>query len=316
MNYKEVLLTSWKITWNNKYLWGLGFLAALTVKSTNLSNMYGRGSKWLLQNLEGLTSAQNLIPLTILLISLIAWILSTLARIGLISDVNAFDINEDKPIRHLLGTLQASKRYLIPILAMQLLVWTPVIILSGLWGVLPQSFFAEPSSDPRQLNPFHSGETASIYWLMSCSTMIFSFLLPFIDAFAFRSLILNKSSVKDSIFHSITLLKENPAPIFGLAVICTIVGLIFSFIVAFISLPILVLVTVPVFDSTSQCMANNGGFDEISYCLQLESDPNAIPYLIISTIIISALIAVWVTYQSAVFTIAFDRFRQKSWQGM
>ena len=72
--------------------------------------------------------------------------------------------------------------------------------------------------------------------------------------------------------------------------------------------PLLFFMMKPMMEITSQCMVNGGDFAAMTQCLQQStSSPNIILISLVSSIIMAALTSVWVTFQSATFTVAYNK---------
>lgn len=306
MDYQHILTKAWEITWHKKYLWVLGFCAGLTlgnINNGNLTNSILRGITWIIEFLGQPLSEESLIALSLLIISILFLIIGILARIGLVLEVTELSTKNGTPIPNIGKILRTSAPYILPILGMQLLIWIPVIILSKSQDLVFQSYITNMYSNIGEGTSTSSFGKMGLTWLLSFAITILTIAIGLIDAFAFRTLILNQIGIKKSILYSIHLLKEYAGQILLLTLICGVIGIIVGFIVTLIVSPFLFLIRV----FTSHCLTTPVNMDmvmSLSSCMIGTTSP----FLkLFSSIATAMLTAIWVTFQSTVFTIAYHK---------
>ncbi len=309
MKYRQIVSWAWEIAWNNKSLWVFGFLSGLTLGggsdgpiqfgltaragggAVSLSNdVLWQGGSWLFQNVGTILSSPSTLSILILVLSLLLWFVGVMARSGLVYQVNAI-ASRERAGKGIGDQFQAAFKVFAPVLWMQLLIWSPVMVLSVI--------------------PIAAQET------LSCIMVLLIIPLTFIDALAYRSIILENLNVIDGLRRAVQVLTKNIGPILVLSIICTLLALLFSLIAGIVLLPLLLALVKPVLESVSECSRLMGNSQAMLDCIQQSSTDLSvvIPSLVFS-IVVAALYSVWVTFQSATFTLAYrhmtDRAAPKS----
>lgn len=296
MNYRLCFLHAFHITWQNKYLWVLGFCAGLSLGSINY-NLYSynfiQGSSWLFQNLRHILNTQVSFAVFLLLVSVFIWVIGILARIGLVIQVSSLDSGSDSSYAGIRSLIHESTTYFLPILGMELVIWSPVILVSLLYIGSAQ---------------FISGEISFFILLVFGSILyLLPILLLFIDTFAFRTLISKKTSVKSSIKYSLVFLKKNVKDILFLTIICLLFGFIYLAIADLILTPILDALMTSTKAIAPHCVGSDGLYFELTNCLlNTISNLGVIPLLIVISVLVAIFTSIWITFQSTVFTIAYN----------
>ena len=313
MDYGKILERSWQLTWKHKYLWILGFFAALGRQGSGSgggsnANYSFSGDEF--SELPEIFTNIGLwigVGIALFILGLIFWLVSTAARGGLITAVERIENGE----RLSLGAaFAAGTEKLGRLIGMNLLLYAPIIIvtllLGGLGAVLGFSVFAstaagvDPIIDPE---PF----LASIGLLIACVSGLLCLLAPyglvamFIQAFSFRGVMLQDLGMMESIRHGWQVLRANFTETFLLAILFLGVSIIFGFVTVIILLPAAALVLIPMFATiftgegaftTGLILYMIGGF----ICLGLLGAA------------INSILTVW---QSSAFTMAYLQFTEK-----
>lgn len=313
MNYRQIFSKAWRITRENPYLWFFGFLAGLSLGSnnSNLNNSFIQGGAWLFQNLSNLLSMKSALSLTFLIVSILLWVAGTFARIGLIHEVSAFNSRYGKPLANIKEVFRTSAQLFLPIVSMQLLIWSPVIILSVVYGFLAQSFIITSFSNMQSGTSLGDFWSFGTIWLFGCGTILLSIPLTFVDAFAYRSVVLEKMGVKNSIRYAIDIVKGNVGSILSLSIIVGVIGFIFTLILMLVLSPLLLLMMKPMMDSVSQCSLAGNDFNAVVNCMQqMNTSPSILIPSLIASILSAAITSLWVTFQSATFTLAYHKLKE------
>jgi hypothetical protein len=289
----NIFSEAWQITWDNKILWAFGFFAGLYLGNNNYSNFHVQGGSWIFQNVSGLLSPNVVIVILMIVVAFIFWILGTLARISLIREVATLDAHKNKPHLLFMESVRLSSNLVPRILLIQLLVLFPVIIV-GLLGL----FFSQPPAT----------NSSSIVLLLGAGLVLISIPLLFVDAFAYRGIVINGLGILDSIKAAFQFIKQNAGVILQLSLICAIVGAIFAFIVSFVLTPTLLFVTNSLVKDVSACPPTNGVAAMISCTQKLGVDPNIVTVNIIASLLVAALFSIITTLQSTAFTLAYKEF--------
>ena len=311
MNYRDILSKAWRITLDHKYLWVLGFCAGLFLgnDNNNLGATVINGGAWIFQNIDNILNAQGLIAILTLIAALIFWVIGTLARIGLIHEVTAINARYGKPIGNIKALFQVALPHLTPILGMQSILWSPILVLNLL------TVFVFQATSQISTTDFLAGNlpttNIAIIGLLGCSTILLAIPLLYIDAFAYRSLIVENLAIKESIQKGIEIVRNRYQDLLGLSIICLILGFIFASVIGLIFSPMLLGIARALAQDASQCAQESSNMGALATCMQLNRNPAILfPFLLIS-LLSAALSSVWIAFQSAAFTLAYHKIAKK-----
>lgn len=310
MDYMDTLRRGWQITWNNKWLWLLGFLAALgsgggsNFSSSNYqfgSEDFGAGT---ISPETGLALAGGALVLVCVffIVGILLWLVSLAAKGGLITSVA--DLNRGESSRFGQAFRQGWRK-LLPLLGMTLLLFGVIIIL----GIIIAVVFAGTiigaisasqgaGSDGGQGVAAILGSLGIGLLCLLCLLIPLSIVLSLIYPFAYRGIMLRDMRVMDAIRHGWRVLRENLAHILVLGVIFLVVniiiGLIGGTIIGLLGLSTGLLQTLVSGGqaTTSQWVA--GGLGLLAIVLVFS--------------IISAVVTAW---RSATFTLAYQQWTGK-----
>ena len=186
-----VFSTAWQITWDNKILLVFGFFAALTIGDN--SSYFMQGSSWFFQNIGSLFSSNVLVAFLMIILALIFWVLGMLARISIVREVAVLDVRKPKPVPPF-KNLSSSLKYLVRVLLMELLVLSPVLVVSLITYII-----TNPISKGFP-NPVNQSNFAVLFISMLLDAgigLLVIILCTTIDAFAFRGIVLEELDVKN-----------------------------------------------------------------------------------------------------------------------
>jgi hypothetical protein len=310
MNYQKILSKAWQITWKHKYLWFFGFLAGLTIGGGDNLNRFIQGGTWLFQIIGDIMVFQGLIAILVLVVSLVFWLLGIVARCSLIYEVTALGSGYKKPIARIGNLFSVGVKFLPRILLMQLLIWFPVLVLS-----IAASTVGQPASEAA-LSDVEAGTseladvgTLGALGLLGCSFALLAIPVTIVDAIAYRAIVLEELHVTSSIRRALEVIKANLGQIFILAVICLVLAWVFSLILGIVLSPLLLIMAKPILQGASQCAEFGSDLKAMADCIQwIGANPPLMLLSVAVSIVAAALSSVWVTFQSAVFTLAYKQF--------
>lgn len=312
MNTSQVISQAWELTWKHKHLWIFGFLAGLTFGGMDIEPNITAGGAWLFQNLDGLLTDSEISGVILTgIISISLWVLGAMARICLIHEVATIELRRSPAATRITDLARTWFPYIGSILLMQLLVWLPVTVLqiiSSLWTV-PAITSLTAGIEQAEIPNFSSvGEL----WLIGGSLTLLMIPLTFLDAFSYRSIVIEKLGLIDGIRKAYQVIITNLHPILGLTVLCILMGFAFSLAVSFLLSPLAVLLLPAFIQTASECASEVEDIDALTRCIQgVSSRPIFTALLLLVNIISAAISSVWVTFQSAAFTSAYTRLIKK-----
>ena len=303
MDYSELISRAWRITWNNKFLWVLGFLAALG--STGGGGSGGRttwtNDQFNFPELARIGALLAGLVCLALIIGLALWLLSLVAKGGLISAAARLDDGEKMTLGDAFG---AGTRYLGRLIGVTLLLYGPLIILvivaaavvaAAIGGWVTIADFNN-LSDPSE---FPAGIGLLIFCVLGLLCLLFpvGLLITFIYPFAIRGAVLQDLGVTASISHGWRVLRENLAEIILLAILFLVFNVIFGFAVGILFVPLGLVIFAPLAAM---------GFDGRSF------GPLEILLLVGAGLCLgilgAALQSILTTWQSTTFTLAYKEF--------
>mgnify|MGYP006921585503 CR=1 FL=1 len=310
MDYGQIVSQGWKITWENKYLWVLGFLAALTSSRSNSSSNYSNNvnpETFDPEQLALLGGAMVAVICFAMVIGLILWVVGLVARGGLITAV--YKISNGKQMT--LGqAFSAGTERIWSLIGMNLLLAIPTIIFIAIVFGFVMLTFVGAGAAAFQQGAGGSGSFEEMFgaglglgfvflMLLCCVFIIVAIVINFINAFAYRGIMIHKMGVMQSISHSWNLLNKNFGEVLALSILFGLIGIGFSMLVAMIFVPIALVVMAPVIAGSVSGDLSAGTFVYMmgaGLCLG----------------VFGALItSILVTWQSATFTLAYKEWTKK-----
>lgn len=303
MKRKDIYTEAWNITWKYKFLWIFGFVAGITLNTKSGTTDYFSSGAWLFQNLDTIITSNTGIT-TILMagIGILLWLVGLVARADLIHGVAS--------IANITKTDWGSFKALLPLglntlpklVGMQIIVWLPFTILAII------TIFQTPQM-PISESSFFFLNFAGISTLVVVSFVLF-LGLSFVDAFAFRLIVLDSQGVIGSIQRAGQIIRYNWGKILKTTVVCGIIGLIFSAIIGIPLAPLMAFLMAPIAgpvqEAMRECMANNTEFEAVSECVQgIRMSSMTFAILLPASLIIAGFYSIWTTFLSAVFTLLY-----------
>lgn len=318
MDYGQIISQGWKITWNNKFLWLLGFFAAVTSSRANSSTFnYTRQI-----NIGGFRPGQGeslgSALVALLCFALVVWfillVVGLVAKGGLISVVDQIDSGKKLTIT---DAFSAGTEKIWPILGMNILLFLPLIVLVmavlslmgfALWQamieVLSSNALRGVTGSSGSQNDFETARSELdlflVYFiLVCCVSLLITAFLQFINAFAYRGIMLHNMGVIQSISHGWQVVKQNFGEVLVLSILFLLIGIGYGILTGIFLLPISFLAIIPLFESNI-----TGEITLFSMLYQLGSN---FCIGVIGAILVSVIVA----WQSATFTLAYKEWTQK-----
>ena len=306
MNYGDTLKRSWQLTWNNKWLWLLGFLAALGGGS-------GAGSNSNYQMDPGTTTSGGISPelaasltgAVLLLccigvvIGILLWLVSLASRGGLITSVVELDRGQPSSFGR---AFRQGWRKLLPLVLMTLLLFSVLIILGiilavGFAGTIAAAIGAGTSGGSDALAGI-LGTAGFVFLCLLCLLIPLSLVLNLIYPFAYRGIMLRDMPVVDSIRHGWRVLRDHLGEILILGLIFFVINLIISAI----ALGIITLLGI----SSGMISTFLAGGE-----LTTTQVVGGIVGVLAAGLIFAIISAIFTAWRSATFTLAYEQWTGK-----
>jgi hypothetical protein len=312
MDYGDLVTRAWSITWNNKFLWVLGFLAALTSIGSNSNSFQSSFDESNFANNPELAAQIGTMFLALvcvfMFIGLILWLLSVAARGGLIDGVNRIDDGEKVTLG---DAFSAGTNAIWRLIGVYILAYLPLLIIGAIGGIATaiavtsvgaMSILSQTSSDEAM-----AAVAGSMGLLLLCFCLLLCLMIPlgivifFIAEFAARATVIHKMGVTDSLSQGWRIFKENLGPIILLWLLIFVVSIIVGLALGVIMLPLSLVILAPMFASTF----SSGGISGLNMVWMIGGT-------LCLGIVGAALMSVLQTWISAIWTLAYKEFTGKS----
>lgn len=253
MDYGNLFSRAWRICWNNKYLFLLGFLAALgsggSSGSPNFNYTFSGGElpPAVVDNAERLVALAGPILAALLcvglILGLVLWLVRLTAQAGLISSAARLDRGETSSLRQ---SLSAGGSYLMRFVGLNLLVYLPFLFIGAVsagvgvaaFGAAVGSAFAGQGG--QDLGALPAGFAA----LGICVLALLCLLAPLlavatvIYAFAQRGIVLQDMGVTESMGYAWRFIREHVGDVILLIVFLIVLSLVYGALVAAVLVPL------------------------------------------------------------------------------
>lgn len=311
MDYTKLLTRAWNITWNNKYLWVLGFLAGLGQVNSNSSYRTGGGSTPTTGGTPTLPEMPDfgafwqenmvlIIGLTCLvfIIGIALWILRLTAQGGLIAAVKQLEGGEKSSLGQ---SFTAGVNYLPRLVGLNILVGLPFLFIGLLIFIL---FVGTIGFDV-----FTSAmNNSSMEELMGNMGLFFLCFIPLIclmiplgimmgiwEKAAQRGIVLHELGVMDGLRESWGVLRAHLADVLIIGLILIVLGFLFGVAVVIVLIPCALILVVPAIGT----MFTGTGLDMLSIGLLVLGG-------LVLTVVAAAVGSIFTTFQSATVTLAYQ----------
>lgn len=302
-----VFSRAWSLLRRYPWLLLFGVLAGLRLNVSFDSNSFLQGGSWFVQDLLTVRLPDNLILLWTTGVSFGLWLLGLVARAGLIRAT--VDLDQGQPNTSFVRGWQQGLAALWPVILMQLTIWGPFILIGAI------AFFAAPQLTEllTNLQPANPEQALGVMMPMICGALLvllpLVFVLSVVEAFAYRAIVLNQLQPWAAIRRGWQVMQDGLGEIINTGIGITLLGFVYSLVIA---APFFALL-LPVMLSWSsvafrECAAYTGQ-PAFSACVSNTFAGDGLMSLGVLLLgLVSALLgSVWVTYQSAVFTLLYAR---------
>lgn len=303
MDYMDTIKRGFSLTWNNKFMWVLGFLAALGSGSAFSNSNYSFNSSdtagmvdWMTpERMAALSAGLVAFSCVAVIVGIILWLVALSARGGLIAGAAQLDRGLGKP------TFRSAFRmgwrkvwrlagmtivlYAVPVIVFMVLVIGFIAVAGG--AALMASGMENPSALGAGI-----GGLALVFLCLLCLLVPVAIVLSLIYPFAFRGIILRDLGAMDSIRHGWRTLKEHLGEIILLGLAFFLIGIIILIVAAAILVPVGLAVGVPIaMLSGSNATAVQGILAGLG--------------IVVGLVIFALISAISTAWQSSTFTLAY-----------
>jgi hypothetical protein len=322
MDYGGILRRAWRITWDNKYLWWLGLLTALGSGGGGRGSSSFRGSNFGgdgpgfgpggFPDFDPGSLPPGVVPgiiaiiCLLLLLAVAIWVVSTIARGGLISAANQIEDAEKSSFREGWRAGVETMWRMLGVSVVQglpgIVVGLGALVLLAL-GVFTFGGLSDPSTfDPTNLLAGGGILLALCLVPLACIVGLLSLALAILRPFADRACVIEDERVFASYRRGWEVLRDN----FGDSLVLGIIRIVVSFLIGLVvAVPIIIL----------------GLIAGVSFGLGgLAAGPDILPAVAAPLIVVIACVvllllvigltisAVMTTYFSSMWTLAYRQF--------
>lgn len=253
MDYGNVFSRAWRICWNNKYIFVLGFLAALgsgssgSGQSFNYSFSEQQLPPGVLENADRIMALVGPIVGALLCLGLILgivmWLIRLVAQAGLISTAARIDRGEASSLGQ---SISAGMAHLWHFVGLNILVYLPFWIIGAVSiGIGVFAFGAAVASLLTGSGGEELGALSAGFGLLGiCAVALICLLVPLfavasvIYAFAQRGLVLQDMGVTSSIGYAWRFVRDNLGEILLLIIFLIVLSVIYGALVSVILVPL------------------------------------------------------------------------------
>ena len=262
MEYGKLFSRAWEICWNNKYIFVLGFLAALGSGGSgggqSFSNSF-TGDELppeVFGNMDRILALIGPIVAVLicagLILAVVFWLIRLVAQAGLISTTARIDRGEQSSLGQ---AFSAGTAHLPRILGLNLLIYLPFWILGIIsvgiaifaFGATIASAFTPQGGEELGALPAGFALVAICMVALACLLIPLALLASIVYAFAQRGIVLQGHGVTESIGHSWRFVRNNAGEIVLLIVFLIVLSIIFGLLVSIILVPLSFLAFGPAF---------------------------------------------------------------------
>lgn len=305
MEYGKIITRAWNIVWENKWLFVLGFLAALgsggsSSSGSNFNTSFSDGSDF-----SPPSNFEDYVPIIIagacvlFFLALAFWLLRLIGEAGMIASVDRIEAGEKLTLR---DGFRAGTAHLKSMVSLSLVLYGPfllvgLLILAGL--SLPFIGLVSGGND--------EGLLASLGLLglclipVGCIMALAGLVVNFVYPMAQRSIIIHKMGTVDGIRDGWQILRTNLGEIFILALIFFFIGIAVGFASLIVAVPLALIFIVPIIVTII-----NGGA-----VLTAATVIFGLLGIIAFALVTAAIGAIVRTLQSTSFTLAYHQWAGK-----
>ncbi len=316
MDYGQLFRRSWDIVWQNKYLFILGFLAALGSGSIGSGTNYNFPSSStsptspfppdFVQEVNLFWGQYGGLILGLIcffiILGIVFWLIRLAAQGGLIEAVDRIEAGEKMSFG---SAFSAGVARIGGLVGLHLLINLPFIIFGLIFGAVGGSFFMTALRQGGEISEAMGGTFAILAvcgGLLGCLLVPVGIIVQIVYPFAQRGLLLQRLGVMDSIRHGWRVVRDNVGDVLLLIIAFLVIGFLFGLVTAVFTIPLAFLAVGPFILDAIQGNEISFGMTEIAtlafggICLGL---------------VAAAVNSVLTAYRSATVTLAYQHFVQK-----
>ncbi len=317
MDYGQLFRRSWDIVWQNKYLFILGFLAALGAggnagsgfnynfpsSSTSSTSPFPPD---FVDEVTGFWSQYGGLILGLIcffiILGIVFWLIRLAAQGGLIEAVDRIETGEKMSFG---AAFSAGVARIGGLIGLHLLINLPFIIFGLIFSVVGGSFFMTALRQGGEISEAMGGTFAILAvcgGLVGCLLVPVGIIVQIVYPFAQRGLLLQQLGVMDSIRHGWQVVRSNIGDVILLIIAFLVIGFLFGLVTAVFTIPLAFLAVGPFIQDAIQGNEISFGMTEIGtlafggICLGLVG---------------AAVNSVLTAYRSATVTLAYQHFLEK-----
>lgn len=309
MDYSKTLSRAWGIVWANKWLFVLGFLAALgTGGGSGNFNFGGSGSPGSSDfgaSGDFANTLNEYLPIIIavvcflFLIGIGLWLLRLIGEAGMIASVDRIEAGESLTLR---DGFRAGTSHLKQMVGLSLVLYGPFLLIGLiLAGIAVAIGISGVSGGSEEFLASSFGLFALCAIPLICILAIAGLVIQFVYPMAQRSVILDKMGIMDGIRHGWQVLRENFGEIIVFALIFFVIGIASGLAILIIALPLALVFIVPVVIAII-----NGGTVITAFTIVL-----GVIGLFAFILLSAAISSIVRTFQSTTFTLAYHQWAGK-----
>jgi hypothetical protein len=317
MDFGNLLRRSWDIVWNNKFLFILGFLAALGSGGTNggggNANYSFDGSEVPAEVIEQMQQFWvqygalfiGLICLGII-VGIILWLIRLVAQAGMISAVSRIEAGEKLTFGE---AFSAGVNKLGRMVGVNVVMYGPFTLFGLLAAVAGlatagAAIGSEVSgASPADLEALFGG-VAFLWVCIGCVACLIIPLVLFVSViypFAQRGAVLQDLSVIDSVKHGWQVVRANTSDVILLVVLFIVLGIVFGIATAIVLIPLALVSLAP---GIASVIIEGGSFDASNILLLAGGG-------ICVGLVGAGVNSIIVAYRSTAVTLAYQEFTSK-----
>jgi hypothetical protein len=307
MDYGKTLSRAWSIVWENKWLFVLGFLAALgggggsTGSNFSTSPPGSPDSSLPGDFLETLSDIAPFIVAGVCLLILLGialWLLRLIGEAGMIASVDRIESGEKLTLRE---GFRAGVSHLKSMVVLSLLLYGPFLII----GLIMAGFAISLAIGAAEGNSAFAGGLGlaslcilPLICLMGLAGLVVSFIYPF----AQRGIIIRGLRTREGIRHGWEILKANFTEIIILGVIFLVISFAVGLVALFIAVPLAFLFVIPAAIAVIQ------GGQVLTAATIILGVLGLIAFILLS----AAITSIVRTFQSTAFTLGYHQWAGKT----
>ena len=320
MDYGNLLKRSWNIVWNNKFMFVLGFLAALGSGGSGGGgnsnfNFSNSGSNDLnlppefAANIERYWAqfAGVVVALVcfFIILGIVFWLLSLVGQTGLISAASRIDSGETVTLGEAFGEGTAKLGKMV---GLNLVLYGPfllfgLIVFGVFAALLGPAVAAEFSGTGGNFDAVAGaiGGFTICFGILACLIVPLSILVNIIYPFAQRGLILQDQGIMESIRHGWKVIRENVGDVLLLIILFLVIGVAFGIVAAIVLIPLALLIFLP----NILTMVNSGTLEMANIIFLIGGG-------ICLGLLGAAINSIMIAFRSTTVTLAYHEFINKT----